>query len=205
MTGTMPRQTNAGRKHSPSGPAISTPARSAVAAAACVASCRHCVASPDTASASATPEAEDRRASRNKASIWGRRGGGHRATTRRPGRRPTPADRLRGAVSAPVAGAPIGPSLLRRSTPPYPPPGRLPAHPDSTQRPADPARSAAVLAPAADRWRRGAGPNGRRPGTAQQSGRQKRCCYGNHLRRSSLIASLCIVAGAGNHRASPGR
>ena len=40
-TGTIPRHTNAGRKHSPSGPAIRTPARSAAAVAACAASCRH--------------------------------------------------------------------------------------------------------------------------------------------------------------------
>jgi hypothetical protein len=37
-TGAMPRHTNAGRKHNPSGPAISTPARSAAAAAACATS-----------------------------------------------------------------------------------------------------------------------------------------------------------------------
>ncbi len=39
-TGTMPRHTNAGKKHRPSGPAIRTPARSAAAAAACAASWR---------------------------------------------------------------------------------------------------------------------------------------------------------------------
>lgn len=40
-TGTMPRQTNDGRKHRPSGAPISTPARSAVATAESTASLRH--------------------------------------------------------------------------------------------------------------------------------------------------------------------
>ena len=59
---------NAGRKHSPNGPAMRTPARSAAAAAAWVASWRDCSASSVMPCASALPEQADRRASRIRAS-----------------------------------------------------------------------------------------------------------------------------------------
>ncbi|AAK48121.1 hypothetical protein MT3757 [Mycobacterium tuberculosis CDC1551] len=148
-SGTMPTHRNAGKKHSPSGPAISTPARSAAAAAACAASCRTWTASSTMPSASAAPEAAERRANRSTASVcasWvpgGKSGGLDQAmlgsapnASRSAARRNTRAT----AAARPQRWRP------RPSTPPSPQPDTRPARQGWLRRLAGPRHPSALAA-----------------------------------------------------------
>jgi hypothetical protein len=122
-TGTRPRHTNAGKKHSPSGPAINTPARSAAAAATCAESARDRSASPATPAASAAPEDAERRASRSNASVcastWpaGRSGAADHATAGSAPRASKSAARRSTRASPGGADAAVAPAAVDTAMP----------------------------------------------------------------------------------------
>src|SRR4051812_42588574 len=80
ITGAIPRQRNAGRKHNPSGPATSTPARCARASDASFASCRTSSARSEATAASSVPDRAARRALRARAAVRGTSATGRHAT-----------------------------------------------------------------------------------------------------------------------------